>query len=68
MMTEFQAWEWLIMTFLSVSVVIVQFQFLGRHLGTKLAHYWLIRGAKKRHPEHIWRAYKNYLDNLPRGN
>lgn len=66
-MTEFQAWEWLIMTFLSLSVAIVQLGFLGKFIGTKISHSLLIRDAKRRHPPHIWLAYKNYLDNLPRG-
>lgn len=66
-MSEFEAWEWLIMMFLSLSVVVVQFGFLGKFLGTKIAHRRLIRDAQRRHPPHIWLAYKNYLDNLPRG-
>jgi len=66
-MTAFEAYEYLILTFLAVGVACIQAHFLSQFITTKIVYWFLIRRTKRRHPPHIWRAYKAYLDNLPRG-
>ena len=65
-MSEFEAWEKLILLSGVLFLFVVYGWMIGLAFGRVVGQWILLQGVKHQ-PPHIYNPYKRYLKNLPRG-